>query len=149
MKRTITLIILSFCFFYSFSQHFGTSYEIIGKGASGEKKCKGSITECPPNSILNQSFDEVINIYLSDMLNANFKIVKKQQVDDRTIKLLCIKKDGDITSYIKVDKAGILSSNYDEIIKYKCPYGKNVYFFTFPPLYEGQGKITYKTIKNE
>ena len=57
----------------------------------------------------------------------------------RTIKYICYRNERpqsyDLTKY--------------EIIKYKCPYNTNVYFYTFPPLYENQGRTTYKTIKKK
>ena len=105
------------------------TYEIAGKGNTGQYKCSGKIVEDPwgyrPNSI---------QIILSEMLEATFNIASKEQIDQRTIKYICYKVDStyNLDKYI--------------IIKYKCPYGKDVYFFTFPALYNGDKDTTYKTI---
>ena len=73
-----------------------------------------------------------ISIHLSDMLEHEYQILDKEQIDERTIK------------YEFLDRNVEYKDCY--IIKYKCPYGKNVYFFEFPPLYPKQGRTVYKTV---
>lgn len=58
------------------------------------------------------------------MLNKTFICVNKEQIDERTIQ-------------------------YGDIIKQKCNVGKNVYFFIFPPLYQGQGRTVYKVVVDD
>lgn len=123
------LISISLLFLSVLSAKAWINYEIVGKGDTGQYKCSGKVVEDPwgykPNSI---------QIIMSDMLEATFSIASKEQIDERTIKFICY-KDGtyNLDKYI--------------IIKYKCPYGKDVYFFTFPALYNGDKNTTYKTIK--
>ena len=127
MKRIFAITLLLFSML---STKAWITYEIVGKGDTGQYKCAGKVVEDPwgyrPNSI---------QINLSDMLEATFSIASKEQIDERTIKFTCYKEDGtyNLDKYI--------------IIKYKCPYGKDVYFFTFPALYNGDKNTTYKTIK--
>ena len=71
------------------------------------------------------------------MLEAVFEISSKEQIDERTIRYCSYRKDG---------KYG-LTPYY--IYKYKCPYGKNIYFFQFPPLYNNQGTTVYKAVKQD
>lgn len=128
MKQIISSIFLCLC---AFTASAWTNYTIIGKGNSGQYKCDGKIVEDPfgykPNSI---------QIILSDMLEAVFNIATKEQIDERTIRYICYKNgDYSLDKYI--------------IIKYKCPYGKNVYFYSFPALYRGDKETTYKTIKEK
>lgn len=106
-------------------------YTIVGKGNAGEHKCSGKVIENPFGYRLNS-----IQIILSDMLKCVFNIAEKEQVDERTIRYICY-KDGDysLEKYV--------------IVKYKCPYGKDVYFFSFPALYNGDRETTYKVIKKK
>ena len=86
MKRipAITLLLCSML-----STKVCITYEIAGKGNTGQFKCSGKIVEDPlgyrPNSI---------QIILSDMLEATFSIASKEQIDERTIKFTCYKEDG-------------------------------------------------------
>ena len=128
MKRVIVIL----CLFMSMlSANAWIDYTIVGKGNSGEYKCSGKVVEDPfgyrPNSI---------QIILSDMLECVFNIATKEQVDERTIRYICY-KDGDysLEKYV--------------IVKYKCPYGKDVYFYSFPALYNGDKETTYKVIKKK
>ncbi len=105
-------------------QMYGTRYTIVGKGSSGSIQCSGYIIEKP------YALGATFKIYLSDMLEQSFSPMQKTQVDERTI---------------KYTGGGGWEPQY-EITKYKCPYGENVYFFTFPPLYDGQGYTTYKAV---
>lgn len=121
-KRFIfTLMSLCLITLNSFGQTY--TYKIVGKGNAGQYECSGTIT---------QSEDRwgysTISIYLSDMLKKTYYSLRPEQVDERTIKY----KDF-----------------FGQITKYKCPNAENVYFFTFPPLYDGQGYTTYKTIKQK
>lgn len=127
MRLIVVLCIL----ILSRSAYAWTDYTIVGKGSSGQFKCNGKIVEEPfgykPNSI---------QIILSDMLDVVFNIATKEQIDERTIRYVCY-KDGDY------------SLEKYTIIKYKCPNGKDVYFYSFPALYNGDNKTTYKTIKRK
>ena len=128
MKHILSSLLLCLC---AFTASAWTNYTIVGKGDSGQYKCNGKIVEDPfgyrPNSI---------QIILSDMLDAVFNIATKKQIDERTIQYVCY-KDGDY------------SLEKYTIIKYKCPYGKNVYFYSFPALYNGDKETTYKTIMDK
>lgn len=126
MKRAVTIICLLMSML---SAKAWIDYKIVGKGNAGEYKCSGKVVEepwgYPPNSI---------QIILSDMLEAVFNIASKEQIDERTIRYICYKNnDYSLEKYI--------------IIKHKCPYGKDVYFYSFPPLYNGDAVNVYKTIK--
>ena len=125
MKKILFLLFLSLLAINGFSQTF----EIIGKGNSGETKCSGYIHQSD-----NGVFDK-ISIHLSDMLEHEYQISGKEQIDERTIK------------YTFLDSNVKYSDSY--IIKYKCPYGKYVYFFEFPPLYSKQGRTVYKVVKKK
>ena len=128
MKRLIILVVLITSLLCAYAW---TDYTIIGKGSSGEYKCSGRITENPFGYCHNS-----IEIVISDMLEAVFEIDSKEQIDEKTIKLVCHRAK----TYF-----------WDEYIIYKqkCPNGRNVYFFEFPPLYNNQGRTVYKTIKKE
>lgn len=117
-------------FFFLLSANvFAQTFKIVGKGNSGETKCSGYIYQSD-----NGGFHK-ISIHLSDMLEHEYQISGKEQKDERTIK------------YTFLDS----NMKYDDsyIIKYKCPYGKYVYFFEFPPLYPKQGRTVYKAVKEK
>lgn len=105
------------------------TYKIIGKGNSGETECSGYIKQSGENA--GDSF----TIHLSDMLQHKYTVLSKEQIDERTIKYSIMDMD--------------LDSGNRYIIKQKCPNGKYVYFFEFPPLYSKQGRTVYKTVKEQ
>lgn len=125
MKKILYLLLLSLLTIKGFSQTF----KIVGKGNSGETKCSGYIYQSD-NGLFHK-----ISIHLSDMLEHEYQILDKEQKDERTIK------------YTLLDSNMKYSDRY--IIKYKCPYGKYVYFFEFPPLYPKQGRTVYKAVKEK
>ena len=107
---------------------YSAYYTIVGKGNSGQTKCSGYVIE---NTLFN-----TIELHISDMLNQKYSIYKKVQVNENTIKYECgLYNEISLEKYI--------------IRKQKCPNGKSVYFFEFPPLYEGQGRTVYKVVKEE
>lgn len=114
-------------------------FEIVGKGDSGQLKCSGTISETFGMSLYGS-----IKITLSDMLEQEFRIVEKEQIDERTIKYHC-EKSG-VLDWEK-NSIGNMQSRRYFIIKQKCNINENVYFFQFPALYEGQGTTVYKTRK--
>ncbi len=131
MKKYLFALLMVLATINSYGQviglGLGTKYTIVGKGSNGSIQCSGYIIESPG---LGMNSAPSFKLYLSDMLEKDFSTSKKTQVDERTI---------------KYTGGGLLEPQY-EITKYKCPYGENVYFFTFPPLYDGQGYTTYKAV---
>lgn len=123
MKKKLFLLFLSLLAINCFSQTF----KILGKGSSGEIKCSGYIEQY--DNYVGSSF----TIHLTDMLEQEYKVLSKEQIDEKTIKY-------------EVFDANY-KSNY--IIKQKCPYGKYVYFFEFPPLYSKQNRTIYKVVKKK
>lgn len=103
------------------------TYRIIGKGNSGETKCSGYIRQNEDSFTGEGSF----TIRLSDMLERTYRIWEKEQIDERTIKYKVFDKE------------------LNHIIKQKCPNGKYVYFFEFPPLYPKQSRTIYKAAKEK
>lgn len=110
---------------------FGYSYsfDIVGKGNSGQYKCSGNIYE-------NK---ESITVWISDMLQRSYWVTRREQVDEVTIKLIC--RDYELDDYVANGSKEYI------IYKQKCTIGKNVYFFTIPPMYNGQGRTTYKVVR--
>lgn len=125
MKKIVFLLFLSLMTINGFSQTF----KIVGKGNSGETKCSGYIKQSGENA--GDSF----TIHLSDMLQHKYTVLSKEQIDERTIKYSIMDMD--------------LDSGNRYIIKQKCPNGKYVYFFEFPPLYSKQGRTVYKAVKEQ
>lgn len=108
-------------------QIFGNHYQIIAKGWTNDIPCSGQIVEDP-------DIHKRIDIFLSNNLSAAFEIADKKQIDERTVIYTCYKKGTyDLKKY--------------DIIKYRSPYGANLFFFTFPPLYDGNTEIMYKALK--
>lgn len=125
MRKTLITIIFSILALNCSAQ----TYKIIGKGNSGETKCSGYIKQSGENA--GDSF----TIHLSDMLQHKYTVLSKEQIDERTIKYSIMDMD--------------LDSGNRYIIKQKCPNGKYVYFFEFPPLYSKQGRTVYKAVKEQ
>lgn len=121
MKKILILALFSFFMTGLLAQTF----KIVGKGNSGEIKCSGYIEQ------YDNYVGSSLTIYLTDMLKQEYKVLSKEQIDEKTIK------------YVVID------ANYksDYIIKQKCPYGKYVYFFEFPPLYSKQNRTIYKVVR--
>lgn len=110
-----------------------TYYIIVGKGNSGQNKCSGKIIEgIFPTNLLSS-----IEIILFDKMHVYFGVLSEEQIDELTVRYLCYKSDD------------ILSPNEYIITKYKCPNKQNVYFYSFPALYNGDMETTYKAIKIE
>jgi len=128
MKKFVVTMLFSLIVLSAFCQNPKTRYDIVGKGSSGQYKCSGYVIE--------DTFFKTIEVYISDMLNRKFSINKKVQVNESTIKYICGNTLEDMEAY------GI-QTEYT-VIKQKCPNGKDVYFFEFPPLYDGQGRTVYK-----
>lgn len=106
------------------------NFKIVEKGNFVYEKCSGVISERLGLGLFGE-----ITITLSDMLEQKFIILEKEQIDERTIRYKCQKID--LSYDIK---------RYD-IIKQKCNINESVYFFSFPPLYDGNKTTIYKTIK--
>ena len=122
MKKLFITLLLSLVAVSAYSEY----YTIVGKGNSGQTKCSGYVIE--------DTFFNTIDLHISDMLNQKYRIEKKVQVNENTIKYVCgLYDELSLEKYI--------------IIKNKCPNGKYVYFFDFPPMYEGQGRTVYKVVK--
>lgn len=100
MKTSILAMFLTLISLSGFCQ----SFTIVGKGNAGETKCTGSIRQ-------SSNVQDYIYIELSDMLNRKFNIFSKEQINERTIR------------YKFYD---FESSTQGYIVKYKCPYGKDV-----------------------
>ena len=98
---------------------FSTTFTIVGKGSSGESKCSGYIRQ----------YGNKITIHLTDMLEEEYTIISKDQIDENTI----------------IYTVNIYSRAY--IKKWKSSYDSDVYYFEFPPLYPQQGRTTYKAVK--
>lgn len=124
MKKVFLIFLLSIFAYTGYSQTY--KYKIVGKGNSGQYQCSGYVSE-------NLLF-KTITLYVSDMLNHEYRISKKEQVNDNTIRYVCLEDNPDW--------------GFKEIyiIKQKCPHGKNTYFYQFPPLYKGQGSTVYKVV---
>ena len=135
MKKLFLALMFSFFALTCYSQismadiGYSYSFEIVGKGDSGQYKCSGDIFE-------NK---ESITVRISDMLQRSYRVTRREQVDEVTIKLIC--KD-----YTLEDMIASGTKEYI-IYKQKCTNGKNVYFFEIPPMYKGQGRTTYKVVR--
>ena len=133
MRKVVLSFLLCFFTINSYSQIFN----IIEKSSLGtEERCSGTI--------LQSAITKSIYIELSDMLNERFTILRKEQIDERTINYICKKSN----SEPEFTKYGLKFKEYS-IIKQKCNINPNVYFFEFPPLYDGQFRTIYKTKKTE
>ena len=135
MKKLFLALMFSFFALTCYSQismadiGYSYSFEIVGKGNSGQYKCSGDIYES----------DKSITVRISDMLQRSYRITGREQVDEVTIKFICM-------DYTTED---ITANGWKEYIIYKqkCTNGKNVYFFEIPPMYKGQGRTTYKVVR--
>lgn len=132
-------------FFFTFTfSTYSQNYTIVGKGNAGKEMCSGYVCQ--------NDYFKTISIVLSDMLSMSFIINKKEQIDERTIKYTCTKKidtldDSEYEIYTNfLGNSGIKQKKYT-IVKQKCNISEKVYFFQFPPLYDGQGTTVYKTTK--
>lgn len=128
MKKFFVTFLLSLVAVSAYCFGTGTYYTIVGKGSSGQTKCSGHVIE--------DTFFKTIELYVSDMLNQKYYVYEKVQVNENTVKYVC-------------DKENTITYDHLIIFKQKCPNGMNVYFFEFPPLYEGQGRTVYKVVKSE
>lgn len=140
MKKILTcfalfsLIILP-CFGQLGLEPYKRYYTIVGKGNSGEQKCSGSIVETyGSNQLSGELYVSTIYIRLSEMLHDSFLCIDKKIVDERTIKYNGLSPE---------------TKNVGDIIKQQCNVNNKVYFFTFPSLYQGQGRTVYKTVIDE
>ena len=124
MKKSCFILMF---FFLLSAKVFAQTFKIVGKGNSGEIKCSGYIEQ------YDNYVGSCFTIHLTDMLEQEYKVLSKEQIDEKTIK------------YEVIDANH--KSNY--IIKQKCPYGKYVYFFEFPPLYSKQNRTIYKVVKKK
>lgn len=135
MKKLFLALMFSFFALTCYSQRsledfgYNYSFEIVGKGNSGQYKCSGNIYEDKGS----------ITVWLSDMLQKTYRVYRREQVDEVTIRLIC--RDSTLE-----DLAANGIKEYI-IYKQKCTIGKNVYFFTIPPMYNGQGRTTYKVVR--
>lgn len=123
MKKILFLSLFSLLAINVFSQTF----TIVGKGRSGGIECSGQIVQY--DAPVGSNF----TIHLTDMLEQEYTVMGKEQIDEKTIRY------------------EVIDANYNSsyIIKQKCPYGKYVYFFEFPPLYSKQGRTIYKAVKKK
>lgn len=138
MKKLFIALMFSFFALTCYSQismadiGYSYSFEIVGKGNSGQYKCSGGIYED------NKS----ITVRISDMLQRSYRVIRREQVDEVTIKLIC----KDYTAEDMIANGASIATEYI-IYKQKCTIGKNVYFFEIPPMYKGQGRTTYKVVR--
>ena len=127
MKKSILTFFVFLLPIMSYCREYNT-FTIVGKGDSGQYECKGEIKQEEDSGF---GYSGNIEISISDMITKRFHIEKREIKDEKTI------------IYTTSDE----NWKKDYIVKYKCPYGKDVYFFVFPPLYNGQGRTTYKAKK--